>query len=116
LLLPLPLPLPLPCIAAVIAPLFNKFEPLPDGSLRSKIEALAGGLNFPLKKLYQMDGSKRSAHSNAYMYGFFNNKRIVLFDTLVKECSEEEVVAVLAHGKEPYEDGHAAFLHTVTVL
>ena len=46
-----------------------------------------------------MDGSKRSAHSNAYMYGFFKNKRIVLFDTLIKECSEEQVVAVLAHGE-----------------
>jgi STE24 endopeptidase len=55
------------CFTAVIAPLFNKFDPLPDGSLRSKIEALAGSLKFPLKKLYQMDGSKRSAHSNAYM-------------------------------------------------
>lgn len=51
----------------MIAPLFNKFDPLPDGSLRSKIEALASSLQFPLKKLYQMDGSKRSAHSNAYM-------------------------------------------------
>jgi hypothetical protein len=47
-----------------------------------------------------MDGSKRSAHSNAYMYGFFNNKRIVLFDTLLNHCSEDEVVAVLAHGKQ----------------
>lgn len=51
----------------MIAPLFNKFDPLPEGSLRGKIEALAGSLKFPLKKLYQMDGSKRSAHSNAYM-------------------------------------------------
>jgi hypothetical protein len=54
---------------AVIAPLFNKFDPLPAGSLRAKIEALAGSLQFPLRKLYQMDGSRRSAHSNAYMYG-----------------------------------------------
>jgi len=54
-------------VIAVIAPLFNKFDPLPAGSLRSKIEELAGSLKFPLKKLYQMDGSKRSAHSNAYM-------------------------------------------------
>lgn len=50
-----------------IAPLFNKFESLPEGKLRSKIEALAGGLHFPLTKLYTIDGSKRSAHSNAYM-------------------------------------------------
>lgn len=91
----------------VIAPLFNKFENLPDGSLRQKIEQLAGSLKFPLKKLYSMDGSKRSAHSNAYMYGFFNNKRIVLFDTLIKQCSEEQVVAVLAH-----ELGHWKLRHT----
>jgi STE24 endopeptidase len=67
------------------------------GSLRTKIEGLAGGLKFPLRKLYKMDGSKRSGHSNAYMYGFFNNKRIVLYDTLLSQCSEEQVVAVLAH-------------------
>ncbi|WIA16071.1 hypothetical protein OEZ85_012796 [Tetradesmus obliquus] len=91
----------------VIAPLFNKYELLPQGSLRDKIEALAGSLSFPLKKLYTMDGSKRSGHSNAYMYGFFNNKRIVLFDTLIKECSEEQVVAVLAH-----ELGHWKLRHT----
>ncbi|GFR42647.1 hypothetical protein Agub_g3584 [Astrephomene gubernaculifera] len=91
----------------VIAPLFNKYEPLPEGSLRSKIEALAGSLRFPLRKLYRMDGSRRSAHSNAYMYGFFNNKRIVLYDTLIQQCSEEQVVAVLAH-----ELGHWKLRHT----
>jgi hypothetical protein len=64
---------------------------------RSAIEALAGSLQFPLTKLYVIDGSKRSAHSNAYMYGFWKNKRIVLFDTLLQQCSEDEVVAVLAH-------------------
>ncbi|GIL78776.1 hypothetical protein Vretimale_269 [Volvox reticuliferus] len=90
-----------------IAPLFNKYEPLPDGSLRSKIEALAGSLRFPLRKLYRMDGSRRSSHSNAYMYGFFNNKRIVLYDTLIQQCSEEQVVAVLAH-----ELGHWKLRHT----
>lgn len=58
---------------------------------------MAASLKFPLTKLYQMDGSKRSAHSNAYMYGFFKNKRIVLFDTLIEQCDEEQVVAVLAH-------------------
>ena len=68
--------------------------PLP---CRNKIEALAGSLKFPLTKLFLIDGSTRSAHSNAYMYGFFKNKRIVLFDTLVEQCKEEEVTAVLAH-------------------
>eukprot|EP00118_Oscarella_pearsei_P025566 m.308393 g.308393 ORF g.308393 m.308393 type:complete len:473 (+) comp43918_c0_seq1:1465-2883(+) len=68
-----------------IAPLFDKFTPLPDGDLRKAIEELASSLKFPLTKLYVVDGSKRSAHSNAYFYGFFKNKRIVLFDTLLEE-------------------------------
>lgn len=90
-----------------IAPLFNKYEPLPEGSLRTNIEALANSVSFPLKKLYTVDGSKRSGHSNAYMYGFFKNKRIVLYDTLINQCSEEQVVSVLAH-----ELGHWKLRHT----
>lgn len=69
----------------LIAPLFDKYTPLPEGDLKTQIEALAASLNFPLKKLFIVDGSKRSSHSNAYFYGFFKNKRIVLFDTLVAE-------------------------------
>ena len=94
-----------------IAPLFDKYSPLPKGELREQIEALAESLNFPLYKLYIVEGSKRSSHSNAYMYGFHKNKRIVLFDTLVKEyytpsenepikdqgCENDEVVGILAH-------------------
>mmetsp|Transcript_57758 Transcript_57758/g.137483 ORF Transcript_57758/g.137483 Transcript_57758/m.137483 type:complete len:529 (-) Transcript_57758:113-1699(-) len=68
----------------LIMPLFNKFEPLRDQDLKKRIEDLAGQLNYPLSKLFQMDGSKRSAHSNAYLFGFGNNKRIVLFDTLLQ--------------------------------
>merc|ERR1711874_601303 len=68
-----------------IAPLFDKYEPLPEGELREKIEALAAKIEFPLTKLYVVEGSKRSAHSNAYFYGFFKFKRIVLFDTLLEE-------------------------------
>ncbi|XP_050393950.1 CAAX prenyl protease 1 homolog [Patella vulgata] len=71
--------------ADYIAPLFDKFTPLPDGELRRNIEKLAESINFPLKKLYVVDGSKRSSHSNAYFYGFFKNKRIVLFDTLLED-------------------------------
>jgi len=67
-----------------IAPLFDKYTPLKEGPLRSRIEALAAKIMFPLTKLYVVEGSKRSAHSNAYLYGFFNNKRIVLYDTLLK--------------------------------
>ncbi|XP_060069240.1 CAAX prenyl protease 1 homolog [Ylistrum balloti] len=70
--------------ADYIAPLFDKFTPLPDGELRSRIEALAASIDFPLTKLFVVEGSKRSAHSNAYFYGFFKNKRIVLFDTLIE--------------------------------
>eukprot|EP00444_Apocalathium_aciculiferum_P045445 CAMPEP_0183537014 /NCGR_PEP_ID=MMETSP0371-20130417/28642_1 /TAXON_ID=268820 /ORGANISM="Peridinium aciculiferum, Strain PAER-2" /LENGTH=522 /DNA_ID=CAMNT_0025737687 /DNA_START=70 /DNA_END=1638 /DNA_ORIENTATION=- len=68
----------------VIMPLFNKFEPLHDAQLRQRIEGLAGGLNYPLQRLFQMDGSTRSAHSNAYLFGFWKNKRIVLYDTLLQ--------------------------------
>ncbi|CAI9101984.1 OLC1v1000166C3 [Oldenlandia corymbosa var. corymbosa] len=93
----------------LIAPLFNKFTPLPDGELRSKIESLASSLKFPLKKLFVVDGSTRSSHSNAYMYGFFKNKRIVLYDTLIQQCkNDEEVVAVIAH-----ELGHWKLNHTM---
>ena len=63
--------------------------------MRTKIEDLASSLSFPLKKLFVVDGSKRSAHSNAYMYGFFKNRRIVLYDTLIQQCDEDQVTAVL---------------------
>lgn len=68
-----------------IAPCFDKYTALPEGPLRAAIEKLATSLNFPLKKLLVVEGSKRSAHSNAYFYGFWKNKCIVLFDTLVEE-------------------------------
>jgi STE24 endopeptidase len=68
---------------------------LPEGDLRSKIEALASKVSFPLKKLYKIDGSKRSSHSNAYFYGFFKNKRIVLYDTLIEQADTEEILAVV---------------------
>eukprot|EP00899_Mesostigma_viride_P009196 jgi/Mesvir1/18278/Mv09543-RA.2 len=92
----------------LIQPLFNKFSPLPEGKLREDIEALAARLKFPLKKLFVIDGSKRSSHSNAYMFGFFKNKRIVLFDTLVNQSTPEQVVAVIAH-----ELGHWKLNHTL---
>ncbi|XP_021887808.1 CAAX prenyl protease 1 homolog [Carica papaya] len=82
---------------------------LPEGVLREKIEKLASSLKFPLKKLFVVDGSTRSSHSNAYMYGFFKNKRIVLYDTLIQQCkNEEEIVAVIAH-----ELGHWKLNHTM---
>ena len=91
-----------------IAPLFNKFTELekdyPD--LLAAITTLSNSIKFPLKKVYIMDGSTRSAHSNAYFYGFGNNKRIVLFDTLVKQMKEKEIVAVMGH-----ELGHWKMAH-----
>ena len=74
-----------------IQPLFDTYTPLPLGDLRTAIEQLAASLHFPLKKLFVVDGSKRSNHSNAYFYGFWNNKRIVLFDTLLDAKLRQEV-------------------------
>ncbi|XP_037097756.1 CAAX prenyl protease 1 homolog [Syngnathus acus] len=73
--------------ADYIAPLFDKFTPLPEGELKTEIEAMANSISFPLTKVYIVEGSKRSSHSNAYFYGFFKNKRIVLFDTLLEDYS-----------------------------
>ncbi|KAG0068391.1 hypothetical protein BGZ89_004794 [Linnemannia elongata] len=94
-----------------IQPLFNKFDPLPEGELRTMIEALASRISFPLTKLFVIDGSKRSGHSNAYFYGFFKNKRIVLYDTLLEHSNNDEVCATLAH-----ELGHWACNHTIQML
>lgn len=73
--------------ADYIAPLFDKFVPLPEGELKEDIEKMARSIAFPLTKVYIVEGSKRSSHSNAYFYGFFKNKRIVLFDTLLEDYS-----------------------------
>jgi STE24 endopeptidase len=94
-----------------IQPFFNNFTPLEDGSLKTKIDQLASKLDFPLKKIFVVDGSRRSNHSNAYFFGFFNNKRIVLFDTLIEKNTEDEIVAVLAH-----ELGHWYHNHTLKNL
>lgn len=91
---------------AVIAPLFNRFTPLPEGSLREKIFALAHRLSFRTSGIYVVDSSRRSGHSNAYFTGLGRAKRIVLFDTLLESLGEESVVAVLAH-----EIGHEQHHH-----
>ncbi|KWC14199.1 M48 family metallopeptidase [Burkholderia ubonensis] len=80
-----------------IAPLFNKFEPLKDDALRERIESLMKRCGFAAKGLFVMDGSRRSAHGNAYFTGFGASKRIVFFDTLLARLSGEEIEAVLAH-------------------
>ncbi len=90
----------------LIVPLFNKQTPLPDGTLRAKIEAFAEGTGFKLKNIYIIDGSKRSTKANAYFSGFGPKKRIVLYDTLQSELTEEQIVAVLAHEIGHYKKRH----------
>lgn len=89
-----------------IMPLFNKFEPLPDGELKERIHAMAASCEFPLKEVLVMDGSKRSSKSNAFFTGLGKNKRIALFDTLVERHSVDELVGVLAHEIGHYRRRH----------
>jgi STE24 endopeptidase len=90
----------------VIAPLFNKFEPLADASLKERVQALMQRCGFAAKGLFVMDGSRRSAHANAYFTGLGAAKRVVFFDTLLQRLSPGEVEAVLAH-----ELGHFSHRH-----
>jgi STE24 endopeptidase len=87
-------------------PLFNKFEPLPDGGLRQAIEDYAARESFPLGGVFTMDGSKRSSKSNAFFTGFGRYRRIVLFDTLVERHTTAELLAVLAHEMGHFKCGH----------
>jgi STE24 endopeptidase len=89
-----------------IAPLFNKFKPLEDGALKNRIEGLMTRCGFRLSGLFVMDGSKRSAHGNAYFTGFGAAKRIVFFDTLLDKLDATEVEAVLAHELGHYHHHH----------
>ena len=89
-----------------IAPMFNKFIPLEDGELRDLIQNYSKDADFPLTEVYVVDGSKRSAHSNAYFTGFGKNKRIVLFDTLMEDHTNEEILAILAHEVGHYKKKH----------
>ena len=92
----------------VIAPLFNKFSPMQDAELKERVERLLARCGFRVKGLMVMDGSRRSAHGNAYFTGFGNSKRIVFFDTLLKQLNPAEVEAVLAH-----ELGHFRLRHVL---
>jgi STE24 endopeptidase len=93
---------------ALILPLFNKMTPLEDGELRQAIMACASRLGFPLAEIFVMDGSRRSTKANAFFTGIGKTKRVVLFDTLVKNHTVDELVAVLAH-----EIGHYKLRHIV---
>jgi len=95
----------------LIAPLFNKFEPLADESLIARVQALMQRCGFRARGFFVMDGSRRSAHSNAYFTGFGTAKRVVFYDTLLKRLSGDEVEAVLAH-----ELGHFHHRHIVKRL
>jgi STE24 endopeptidase len=90
----------------LIAPLFNKFEPLADDALVTRVQSLMQRCGFRAKGFFVMDGSRRSAHANAYFTGFGAGKRVVFFDTLLKRLNGDEVEAVLAH-----ELGHFAHRH-----
>lgn len=92
----------------VIAPLFNRFEPLQDESLRARVSALMRRCGFAAKGLFVMDGSRRSAHANAYFTGFGSAKRVVFYDTLLKQLSPAEVEAVLAHELGHFKHRHIA--------
>ena len=91
-----------------IMPLFNKFDPLKDDELKERIMEYADKVDYPLAGVYKMDGSRRSAKSNAFFTGFGKNKRIALFDTLIEQHSVREMVAILAH-----EIGHYKKKHTI---
>jgi STE24 endopeptidase len=89
-----------------IMPLFNKFTPLEDGELKSAILSYAESINFPIANVYVMDGSRRSRKSNAFFTGFGRHRRIVLFDTLIKQHTVGELLAVLAHEMGHYKKKH----------
>jgi STE24 endopeptidase len=92
----------------LIAPLFNKFEPLADAALAARVQALMQRCGFAAKGLFVMDGSRRSAHGNAYFTGFGAARRVVFFDTLLARLAPEEVEAVLAHELGHYKLHHIA--------
>jgi STE24 endopeptidase len=92
----------------VIAPLFNKFEPLRDEALAARVTALMTRCGFAAKGLFVMDGSRRSAHGNAYFTGFGAARRVVFFDTLLKQLDPPEVEAVLAHELGHFKRRHIA--------
>ena len=98
-----------PLFVHVIAPMFNKFTPLEDGELKTAIEDFANKVSFPIGRIDVMDGSRRSAHSNAYFSGFGKSRRIALFDTLLDKHSTDEIVSVVAH-----EIGHYKKKHVIT--
>ncbi|MCK5402236.1 MAG: M48 family metallopeptidase [Flavobacteriaceae bacterium] len=102
--------------AKLVVPLFNKQIPLEEGDLRDKISAYAKTVGFKLNKIFVIDGSKRSTKANAYFSGFGSEKRVTLYDTLINDLEEEEIVAVLAHEIGHYKRKHIIFNLTTSIL
>lgn len=100
----------------LIVPIFNKQTPLEDSSLRQKIEAYTQKVGFSLDNIFVIDGSKRSTKANAYFSGFGKEKRITLYDTLIDDMEEEEIVAVLAHEVGHYKKKHIIFNLVCSIL
>jgi STE24 endopeptidase len=100
----------------IIVPLFNKQTPLEEGSLREKIEAYAENVGFKLDKIFVIDGSKRSTKANAYFSGFGSQKQITLYDTLINDLEDDEIVAVLAHEVGHYKHKHIIYNLSLSVL
>jgi len=95
-----------PLFITFIAPIFNSFTPLKNGTLRTKIETYLENVQFPITRLDMMDGSKRSSHSNAYFSGIGKRKRIALFDTLIEKQTDSEILAIVAHEVGHYKKKH----------
>lgn len=102
--------------ARIFVPIFNKQTPLEEGSLRDKIAAYAKTVGFTLDKIFVIDGSKRSTKANAYFSGFGSEKRVTLYDTLINDLEEEEIVAVLAHEVGHYKRKHIIFNLVTSIL
>ncbi len=100
----------------LIVPMFNRQTPLEEGSLKSKIEGYAKKVGFELSQIFVIDGSKRSTKANAYFSGFGKEKRVTLFDTLINDLNEEEIVAVLAHEVGHYKRKHIIFNLGASIL
>lgn len=99
-----------------IMPLFNKFTPLEQGELRDSILSYAKSVNYSLKDVYMMDGSKRSSKSNAFFTGFGKNKRIALFDTLIQKHTVQELIAILAHEIGHFKKRHIVINIIISIL
>ena len=100
----------------LIVPIFNKQTPLEEGNLKTKIENYAQRVGFELRHIFVIDGSKRSTKANAYFSGFGREKRVTLFDTLINDLDDDEIVAVLAHEVGHYKRNHIVFNLVVSVL